>query len=194
VGGRTGFERGDDGMSFAKFKLETIFDAANGDFDIQQKHISDKGEFVVSSGETNTGVIGKSDVNAKVFPENTITVDMFGFSYFRGYKYKMVTHARVFSLNLKDGAKMTRESGLYFVSQLQFLRKFYSYNNMASWKKVKNEEIELPITATGEIDFRKMEERIRELEAYLKVTGLSDYVLTDEDKQVLAAYRERERE
>jgi len=51
----------------------------------------------------------------------------------------------------------------------------------------------LPVTTDGEIDFAYMENyireleaaRVRELEAYLKVTRLSDYKLTDDDLQFM---------
>ena len=65
-------------------------------------------------------------------------------------------------------------------------------------------KIHLP-TQNGQIDFAFMEnfiveleerriqemevERIVELEAYLRVTGLSDYILTEEEKAVLEAFR-----
>ena len=57
-------------------------------------------------------------------------------------------------------------------------------------------KIHLP-TQNGQIDFAFMEqfiaeleaERIAELEAYLKVTGLSDYILTEEERAVLEAFR-----
>ena len=52
-------------------------------------------------------------------------------------------------------------------------------------------KIYLPVDENGEIDFAYMESRVRELEAarvreleaYLKVTGLSDYELTEDDLQ-----------
>ena len=57
-------------------------------------------------------------------------------------------------------------------------------------------KIHLP-TQNGKIDFAFMEnfiaeleaERIAELEAYLKVTGLGDYILTEEERAVLEAFR-----
>ena len=57
-------------------------------------------------------------------------------------------------------------------------------------------KIHLP-TQNGKIDFAFMEnfiaeleaERIAELEAYLRVTGLSDYILTEEERAVLEAIR-----
>ena len=57
--------------------------------------------------------------------------------------------------------------------------------------------VKLPVTSTGEIDFDFMNdfiaeleaERTAELEAYLQVTGLSDYVLTDEEEKALEDYK-----
>ena len=198
-------------MRFKIFTLDELFDSANGDFDIQQKHLNEQGEIVVSSGETNMGVIGKTDIEAKIFDENTITVDMFGNVYFRSYKYKMVTHARVFSLKLKpEFGELGKEAGLYLVAEMQYFRKLYSYDKMASWKKCSKMTVELPVDNSDHIDFNYMQSRIRELElarirelelarireleAYLKVTGLSDYRLTADEEALLRESRERERE
>jgi hypothetical protein len=171
-----------------------LFESTNGDFDIQKKHLNNKGEIVISSGETNMGVIGKSNVPAKIFDKNTITIDMFGSSYFRNYKYKMVTHARVFSLTFKY--KINEAIGLYLLGLMRFIKKMFSYNNMCNWQKVKELMIDLPITETGAINFKFMEKytrelelaRARELETYLKVTGLSDYKLTAFEKKLLNEY------
>jgi hypothetical protein len=178
---------------YRKFRIEDIFVSQCGDFDIQQKHINGKGLLVVSSGETNLGIIGKSDVKAKVFSAGTITIDMFGYANYRGHDYKMVTHARVFSLSKITNEMLTREVGMYFVAQFVFFKKIFSYNNMASWQKIKDMEITLPVTADGEVDFKYMEDYIRgletvcirELEAYFKVTGLSDYKITNDDLQFM---------
>ncbi len=68
----------------------------------------------------------------------------------------------------------------------------YEWTNKAGWERIKSEKIQLPIK-NGKIDFKFMEtfiaeleaERMVELEAYLLVTGLKDYTLTAEEKQVL---------
>lgn len=130
--------------------------------------------------------MGRTSVNAKVFNKNTITIDMFGFPFFRQFKYKVVTHARVFVLNPKFN--ITKNRGLFIVNALYFLSKKFGYDNMCSWDKVKNETIQLPVL-NGQIDFDFMEnvieeleaERIEELEAYLRVTGLKDYHLNKDE-------------
>lgn len=153
-----------------------------------------KGDYVITAGLTNNGVLGKTDICAKLFDGGTITIDMFGFAFYRQFKYKMVTHARVFSL--KPNFSISDKQGLFFANSFHFINKKFGYENMCSWEKIKSEKIQLPITQNGEIDFEFMEnfiaeleaERIAELTAYLTVSGLDNYVLTDEEKKVLEKF------
>lgn len=187
-------------MKCNKFKFSELFEAQSGNTDIQQSHINNKGLFVVSAGLENNGIIGKSDVEAKIFEKNTITVDMFGNVFFRDFKYKMVTHARVFSLKyVKDNKDISVYEGLYLLSKMFWFKEKFSYNNMASWNKIKDFEISLPVKDNGEIDYEYMAERIKELMAerikelmaYLKVTGLSDYDLTDYEKDLIERFNRK---
>ncbi|VTS17270.1 restriction enzyme BgcI subunit beta [Streptococcus pseudoporcinus] len=167
-----------------------MFDSENGDFDIQKSHINDIGEYVITAGLTNNGILGKTNISAKVIDGGTITIDMFGNSFYRYFKYKMVTHARVFSLIPKFD--MSKEQGLYIVNSFKYLIFEFGYENMCSWAKIQNRKIQLP-TKNGEIDFEFMdayiseleEERISELSAYLTVSGLDNYEFSSEEKEVL---------
>ena len=179
-----------------------MFDSSNGNFDIQKSHINDKGYFVVTAGETNNGILGKSDVEARIFEANTITIDMFGFVFFRQFEYKMVTHARVFSL--KPKFKTTHKQGLFLASLFKHLKTKFGYDNMCSWAKIKDDKIQLPINKNGDIDFKFMEsfvaeleaervaeleaERVAELEAYLAAASLKDYELTADELSALSKF------
>lgn len=88
-----------------------------------------------------------------------------------------------------------RECGLFLASIIGArLRGNFDWSNKANWAKVKELKIKLPVVESEEIDWQYMEkriaeleaERIAELEAYLAATGLNDYELTDEDKEILA--------
>lgn len=170
-----------------------MFNSSNGDFDIKKEHINNKGEYVVTSGLANNGILGKSDVKARVFNENTITVDMFGNAFYRNHKYKIVTHARVFTLIPKD--EITKNIGLFLSNSLHFLKHKFAYENMCSWAKIKDEKIQLPVK-NGKINFSFIEkfiaeleaEHLAELEAYLKVTNLEDYTLSDKETRVLEEF------
>ena len=183
-----------DTSYWKEFKLEELFSAESGDFDIKKEHINGLGIDVVTAGETKNGILGKSDIKAKVFDGNTITIDMFGKCTYRPDCYKMVTHARIFSLKcLFDD--FDEKSGLYITAMLQKLVSGFNYSNMCSWNKIKDLSIKLPVKEVKEeIDWEYMQERITELEQeriteleqYLIATGLNDYELTDEDKDILA--------
>ena len=195
---------------FEKFKISVLFDWQNGNTDLKKKHINGKGYPVVSSGVENMGIIGYTNVDARILPAHTITIDMFGNVYYRDFEYKEVTHARVFTLIPKNFF-LDCETGLYLVTVLQKITSMFSYNNMCSYAKISNMFIELPIIENSDfdheytvddIDWDYMRDRITELErdritelerdriteldAYLQATGLNDYELTEDDKKILS--------
>ena len=152
-----------DTSSWKEFRLDELFSAESGDFDIKKEHINGLGVDVVTAGETENGILGKSDIIAKVFDGNTITIDMFGKCTYRPDCYKMVTHARVFSLKcLFDD--FDEKSGLYVTTILQKLVSGFSYSNMCSWNKIKNLSIKLPTKEFEIPDWEYMEKYIKATE------------------------------
>ena len=182
-----------------------MFSAQTGDTDLQQKDINGKGTYFINSGVEGQGIKGKTDREAKIFRSNTITIDFWGNAYYRDFEYKMATHNHVFSLT-GDVIK-NRIVGLYLVTTMSYMKKLFSYNNMGTWSKIKEQYIHLPITQSNEIDFvfiesriremeesriREMEEsRIREMEAYLKVAGFEDCELTEEEQESLTTIKSK---
>ncbi|GAA8796766.1 restriction endonuclease subunit S [Helicobacter pylori] len=187
-------------IKWGEFKLGDLFEASNGDFDIQKRHINHKGEFVITAGLSNNGVLGRSDIKAKVFESHTITIDMFGCAFYRSFPYKMVTHARVFSL--KPKFEINHKIGLFLSTLFFGYPKKFGYENMCSWAKIKNDKVILPLKPTAktqtlkDIDFNFMEKfiaeleqcRLAELEAYLKATGLSNTTLSNNEENALNAF------
>lgn len=174
-----------------------MFSAQTGDTDLQQKDINGKGTYFINSGVEGQGIKGKTDREAKIFRSNTITIDFWGNAYYRDFEYKMATHNHVFSLT-GDVIK-NRIVGLYLVTTMSYMKKLFSYNNMGTWSKIKEQYIHLPITQSNEIDFvfiesriHEMEEsRIREMEAYLKVAGFEDCELTEEEQESLTTIKSK---
>ncbi|GAA9165201.1 restriction endonuclease subunit S [Helicobacter pylori] len=195
-------------IKWGEFKLGDLFEASNGDFDIQKRHINHKGEFVITAGLSNNGVLGQSDIKAKVFESHTITIDMFGCAFYRSFPYKMVTHARVFSL--KPKFEINHKIGLFLSTLFFGYPKKFGYENMCSWAKIKNDKVILPLKPTAnaqtleDIDFNFMEKfiaeleqcrlaeleqcRLAELEAYLKATGLSNTTLSNDEENALELF------
>lgn len=187
-------------IKWGEFKLGDLFEASNGDFDIQKRHINHKGEFVITAGLSNNGVLGQSDIKAKVFESHTITIDMFGCAFYRSFAYKMVTHARVFSL--KPKFEINHKIGLFLSTLFFGYPKKFGYENMCSWAKIKNDKVILPLKPTAnaqtleDIDFDFMEKfiaeleqcRLAELEAYLKATGLENTTLSSDKENALNVF------
>nr|WP_308812911.1 restriction endonuclease subunit S [Helicobacter pylori] len=155
------------GLTWQSFRLGDLFEASNGDFDIQKRHINHKGEFVITAGLSNNGVLGQSDIKAKVFESHTITIDMFGCAFYRSFPYKIVTHARVFSL--KPKFKINHKIGLFLSTLFFGYPKKFGYENMCSWAKIKNDKVILPLKPTAKtqtldgIDFHFMRTLINAL-------------------------------
>ena len=176
---------GIDTSSWKEFRLDELFSAESGDFDIKKDHINGLGIDVVTAGETGNGILGKSDVTAKVFDGNTITIDMFGKCTYRADHYKMVTHARVFSLScLFDD--FDEKSGLYITTVLQKLVNGFSYSNMCSWNKIKDLSLKLPVRESEGIDWEYMEKYIRAIEKIVikNVVQYKDQVIKETRKIV----------
>lgn len=187
-------------IKWGEFKLGDLFEASNGDFDIQKRHINHKGEFVITAGLSNNGVLGQSDIKAKVFESHTITIDMFGCTFYRSFAYKMVTHARVFSL--KPKFEINHKIGLFLSTLFFGYPKKFGYENMCSWAKIKNDKVILPLKPTAknqtldDIDFNFMEKfiaeleqcRLAELQAYLKAAGLENTTLSSDEENALNVF------
>ena len=110
---------------------------------------------------------------------------------------------------LKDGhgatsvlqsEKLNKTNQMFIIASIdKVIKEKYSYNKKATKIELKNTIIKLP-TKNGKIDFDFMEgfiveleaERIVELEAYLLVTGLKDYTLTEEEQKALDVFESLE--
>ncbi|MCR2101283.1 restriction endonuclease subunit S, partial [Campylobacter upsaliensis] len=114
---------------------------------------------------------------------------------------------------IQESVELSPLCYLYLTALLQKILQKYNWNDKSGWTKVSQEIISLPVFPKAEskgyqIAFDYMEsyikaleaERLQELEAYLKVTGLNDYILSQKEKDALKAFenlstkRERERE
>jgi len=146
----------------------------------------------VSVTSSNNGVIGTFDtennINARHF-ENFISVNFFGNAFYHRKKSSVEMKVHVLTI---PSHTFTKSTAIYIVTALnKIFKNQFSYGEQLSSSDLKKNDfyITLPVTAKGEIDFPFMENRIRELVAYLKVTGLTDYKLTTDEEQFLTNYR-----
>ena len=145
----------------------------------------------VMSGTTNTGVVGYISNPVATFPANSITVDIFGNAFYRGYQFGAGDDTGVYWNTEKNFSK---ETMLFFTIAInRALHGKFSYGKKLRSSQSLDIKIKLPITNTGEIDYTFMEtfireleeERIRELAAYLTASGLTDYHLTPPEIDII---------
>lgn len=150
---------------------------------------------LISAGENNNGVtkyIKHGDGKAQIFPANIITADMFGNFFYQPREFYAVSHGRVNMLIPKNNyfTQFNRFIGTFLCAFSFKFRAIFGFSNMLSKTKIEKETLILP-TINGTIAFEFMEnyikeleaERIKELEAYLQVTGLKDYKLNAQERE-----------
>ena len=155
----------------------------------------------VTAGSSDNSVAGYIDYDESLLEEgNSIMV---------GGKTAVVTYqpcdyfsndSHNLAVFPKNSAGRTELAQLFIASALQkSLGAKYSWGDSVSYRKIQKDVVSLPAGSDGEPDFAYMEERIAELEqeriaeldAYLAASGLDDYELTDEDKEILSLSRIR---
>jgi len=180
-------------VEWGKFNLEKLFGKST-----RGKRLKSSDRILgtlpfVTAGEANEGISALIGNEVTIFSENTTTIDMFGSAKYRNYKYGGDDHiAVVHTENLQKFASIFVTSAIHkssYTGEFHYGRNFYA-------KDADELNISLPIK-NGKIDFKFMEnflaelelERIKELESYLLASGLKDYTLTNEEKQVLEDFK-----
>ena len=166
-------------------------------FDANKVQVFEEGKnpYVVRTSSNNgqRGFIDEdelylNDGNTISFGQDTATMFYQEKPYFTGDKIKI--------LKAKN-KKFNKNNAQFFISTMAKAFSAFSWGSSSfNVSIIENQKLTLP-TQNGEIDFAFMEnfiaeleaERIAELEAYLRVTGLSDYILTEEERAVLEAFR-----
>ena len=177
-------------MKWKEFRAGDVldFNSSNGIFhacnvSIEDVRTESNHPYVVRTSKNN-GIRGYiSEDESKLNPANTIsfaqdTAQMFYQSepYFTGNKIKV--------LSVK-GHILTEEIAMFLITCMNKAFRNFAWGSSYDTKLLQNVTLSLPVKESEEIDFDYMQEYIKELEQYLVVTGLNDYELTDEDKEIL---------
>lgn len=148
----------------------------------------------VMAGITNTGVVNYISNPVTSFPKNSITIDIFGNTFYRNYAFGAGDDTGVYWNNEKNYSQSVM---LFFSIAIQkSLSGKFSYGKKLRSSQSLNLKIQLPVK-NNKIDFEFMEgfiaelevERLSELEAYLNISGLKDYILTKEEEEILDNYK-----
>ena len=147
------------------FKIKDFFKVELSKGDIKLDEMESGTVALVSSGETNNGIVGyideKGDGKAEIFPPNRITIDMFGNAFYQSEPFYAVSHGRVNILTPKFN--LTKGIGLFISSLIRQEQYKYSYGRAVYSGVAEEMDIRLPATPSGEPDWEWMESYIRSL-------------------------------
>ncbi|MGP1486077.1 MAG: restriction endonuclease subunit S [Campylobacter sp.] len=185
------------GGKFKEFRLDEIFEISGSKTTPKLKlEEIGLGKFpYVTTQATSNGIAGF--YNFWTEKGNCITIDsaVLGTAFYQKENFSASDHVEI----LRPKFKINEKVALYFATLLNRMARVldYSYGKKRSQKALKNEKILLP-TLGGEINFSFMEkfieelerERVEELDAYLRATGLKNYELTQSEKSALVKFDE----
>lgn len=181
---------------WGEFRIGDLFEIGTGSL-LSSDELSIGNIPRVSAKSENNGIIGYYDTgsleNARHF-ENFISVNFFGSDGGIFYHpYKASLEMKVHTLKIPN-YEFNFNTGKFIAAALNNSLKGFDYGNQLSSSKLKELDLKVQLpTQNGKIDFIFMENfiaelkalRVAELHAYLQVTGLSNYRLTEEEKDAI---------
>lgn len=187
---------------WGEFKVGDLFEILSYKkrFDANKVHLVKKGHPYVVRTSLNNGMKGflnedkkyLNDGNTISFGQDTATMFYQEKPYFTGDKIKILK---------PKNERFNKINSMFFITEMTKAFSNFSWGSSSfSIDVISKQIISLPITSSGEIDFDFMEsfireleeERIRELAAYLKVSGLDNYKLSKCESKALAHFEELE--
>lgn len=196
-----------DSVEWGEFRLEDIFEWQTGISEINPLHLSD----LYDKHSDLHPFYGQATKDNGIISFNQLTPKVLNNPYSKPTLLIHSNNQNIVYLEtpfyLKDGHGATsvlqsewlnRRSALYLIATIsKNISQKFSYQNKATKIALKNTVIPLPIKNNQlALDFMENfvaeleARRNAELEAYLLATGLSDYILTEEEKAVLQVFRD----
>ena len=135
-------------IKWKEFNLEKLFGKATRGKRLKAEDRLSGDLPFVTAGERNTGISAFIRNDVKIFPENTVTIDMFGSAKYRNYKYGADDHIAVVNTsNLKKESSLFVTAAIHkssYNGQFNYGRNFYAKDadNLSIMLPVKNDEID----------------------------------------------------
>ena len=147
------------------YTIEDLFRVELTKGDIKADEV-DSGDIpLISSGEGNNGVVKyiskEGDGKAEMFPDNTITLDMFCHANYQGIPYYAVGHGRVNILFPKFD--LNKYIGIFICTLINREVYRFSYGRAVYSTVAEKMKIKLPVTPAGTPDWQFMENYIKSL-------------------------------
>ena len=147
------------------YTIEDLFRVELTKGDIKADEVDSGNIPLISSGEGNNGVVKyiskDGDGKAEMFPDNTITLDMFCHANYQGIPYYAVGHGRVNILFPKFD--LNKYIGIFICTLINREVYRFSYGRAVYSTVAEKMKIKLPATPSGEPDWQFMEDYIKSL-------------------------------
>lgn len=151
-------------VEWGEFKIKELFDISLSKGDNKADLLNEGNIPLISSGSTLNGItkfINKGDGISKLINSDTITVDMFGQSFFQPFNYFAVSHGRINILT--PLIELSRESMKFITSCInESTKDIFSYNRMCSSTRLNKLKILLPIGDDKNPNWQFMEDYIKQ--------------------------------
>ena len=145
------------------FTIDELFVVSLTKGDIKADRIDDGSTPLVSSGETNNGIVkyitSLGDGVAKTFDGNTITLDMFGNAYYQPNDFFAVGHGRVNILIPKF--KNNQFISMFIVCLINKEKYRFSYGRAVYSTVAEKIKLKLPILNNGNPDWQWIEKYVK---------------------------------
>ena len=182
-------------VKWGEFKYKEVFNRIEQGRRLKKDDQIDGTIPFVMSGTTNAGVVNYISNPVASFPKNAITIDIFGNTFYRNYAFGAGDDTGVY---WNDATAYSSNAMLFFAVAMQkSMMGRFSYGKKLRSSQSEDFTMHLPVTDDGTIDFDFMEsfiaeleaERVAELSAYLTVSGLDNYVLSNDEEDALKNFQ-----
>ena len=185
-------------VKWGEFKYKDVFNRIEQGRRLKKDDQIDGTIPFVMSGTTNAGVVNYIANPVASFPKNAITIDIFGNTFYRNYAFGAGDDTGVY---WNDVTAYSSNAMLFFeVAMQKSMMGRFSYGKKLRSSQSENFTMRLPVTDNGFINFDFMEsfiaeleaERVAELSAYLAVSGLDNYELTEKEIATIEKIKNKE--
>lgn len=185
-------------VKWGEFKYKEVFNRIEQGRRLKKDDQIDGTIPFVMSGTTNAGVVNYISNPVASFPKNAITIDIFGNTFYRNYAFGAGDDTGVY---WNDTTAYSSNAMLFFAVTMQkSMMGRFSYGKKLRSSQSEDFTMHLPVTDDGEIDFEFMEsfiaeleaERVAELSAYLTVSGLDNYELSNNEMAIIERYKKHQ--
>ena len=190
-------------VKWGEFKYKEVFNRIEQGRRLKKDDQIDGTIPFVMSGTTNAGVVNYISNPVASFPKNAITIDIFGNTFYRNYAFGAGDDTGVY---WNDATAYSSNAMLFFAVAMQkSMMGRFSYGKKLRSSQSEDFTMHLPVTDDGTIDFDFMEsfiaeleaervaeleaERVAELSAYLTVSGLDNYELSNDEEDALKNFQ-----